>query len=131
MQDRMEIMGPNSNVPMSHYTDAVRFGDLLFVSGVAAVDRESRIVGPGDVVRQAKQVFENMGDILKAAGASPSDVLKVTVYLTDVKDHDAINPIRKEFFGDARPASTLIGVRSLIVPGLLIEVDAVFGMKKR
>src|ERR1700759_4125843 len=96
--------------PISHYTDAVRFGDLLFVSGVAPLDEKSRLVGGEDVVAQARQVFLNMKKILEAAGTGFDRVLKVTVYLTDVADRTKINPVRQEFFGAARPASTLIGI---------------------
>ena len=66
--------------------------------------------------------------ILEAAGASFADILKVTVYLTDVNDRQAVNVVRQEFFGDARPASTLIGIAELVVPGMKIEVDAVAGI---
>jgi len=69
-----------------------------------------------------------MNLILDAAGAKFSDVLRVTVYLTDVNDRKAINPVRKEYFGDAKPASTLIEVSALAVPGMKVEVEAVFGL---
>jgi enamine deaminase RidA (YjgF/YER057c/UK114 family) len=66
--------------------------------------------------------------VLKAAGIGFSDVLKVTVYLTDVADRTVINPVRQEYFGAARPASTLIGVAQLAVPGMKIEIEAVAGI---
>lgn len=116
--------------PISHYTDAVRFGDLLFVSGVAPVDAEGRLVGAGDVVAQARQVFANLRRVLQAAKADFSDVLKVTVYLTDVADRTRINPVRQEHFGDSRPASTLIGINELAIPGMKIEIEAVVGLKR-
>ena len=116
--------------PISHYTDAVRHGDLLFISGVAPVDRDMRLVGGDDVVAQARQVFANMEIVLKAAGADFADVLKVTVYLTDVGDRTRINPVRQEVFGRTRPASTLIGVRELAIPGMKIEVEAVVGLSR-
>ena len=111
--------------PLSHYTDAVRAGNLLFVSGCVPVDGEGRLVGGDDVVRQAEQVFRNVGDVLTAAGAAPGDVVKVTVFLTDVDERARINPVRQRFFGDARPASTLVEVSRLAVPGARIEVEAV------
>jgi 2-iminobutanoate/2-iminopropanoate deaminase len=115
--------------PISHYTDAVRYGDLLFVSGVAPVDEKSRLVGGDDVVAQARQVFVNLATILEAAATSFDKVLKVTVYLTSVADRAKINPIRQEFFGSARPASTLIGVRELAIAGMKVEVDAIVGLR--
>ena len=111
--------------PISHYTDAVRAGDLLFVSGCVAVDAEGALVGEGDVVAQARQAFGNVGAILQAGGCSFADVVKVTVYLTDVEDRVRINPVRQELFGSTRPASTLVEVSGLAVPGALVEVEAV------
>jgi 2-iminobutanoate/2-iminopropanoate deaminase len=111
--------------PFSHYTDAVRAGNLLFVSGCVALDGAGRLVGEGDVVAQARQVFENIGLCLAAAGASFADVVKVTTFLTDISDRGRINPVRQEFFGDARPASTLVEVSALVLPEFLIEVEAV------
>jgi 2-iminobutanoate/2-iminopropanoate deaminase len=111
--------------PLSHYTDAVRAGELLFISGVVPVDGEGRLVGGRDVVAQATAVFESLGRVLSAAGAAPGDVAKVTVFLTDVDDRARINPVRQAFFGDARPASTLVEISRLAVPGAMIEVEAV------
>lgn len=122
---REELRVAGQAEPISHYTDAVRAGDLLFVSGCVAVDGEGRLVGGDDVVAQARQVLGNVGEILAAAGAGPQDVVKVTLFLTDVDDRAKINPVRQEFFGDARPASTLVEVNRLAVPGAKIEVEAV------
>jgi reactive intermediate/imine deaminase len=128
---RQEYRVPGLSEPISHYTDAVRFGDVLFVSGVAPLDAALRLVGGEDVVAQARQVFENMARILNAAGATFADVLKVTVFLTDVEDRRAINPIRQEYFGAARPASTLFEVSKLAVPGMKVEIEAVVGLPRR
>jgi reactive intermediate/imine deaminase len=111
--------------PISHYTDAVRVGDLVFVSGCVPVDGEGRLVGGDDVVAQARQTIANVGAVLAAAGSSFADVAKVTIYLTDVDDRPRINPIRQEFFGEARPASTLVEVNRLAISGAKIEVEAV------
>ena len=111
--------------PISHYTDAVRAGDFLFVSGCVPVDGEGRLVGSGDVVAQAERVFEQIGAVLAAAGAAPGDVVKVTVFLTDVDERPLVNTVRQRFFGDARPASTLVEVSRLAIPGARIEVEAV------
>jgi 2-iminobutanoate/2-iminopropanoate deaminase len=121
---RVEGLAP----PISHYCDAVRFGDLLFISGVPPTDAAGRVVGD-DVAAQARQVFVNLKLILDAAGASFADILKVTVYLLDVDDRAKINPVRREFFGDARPASTLIGVSALAIPGMKVEIEAVAGLR--
>jgi reactive intermediate/imine deaminase len=126
---RQEFRVDGLNEPISHYTDAVRFGDMLFVSGVAALDDSGRVTSD-DVVIQAQQIFENLKRILDAAGADFSDVLKVTVFMTDVRDRTKINPLRQKFFGNSRPASTLIGVNELAVPGMKIEIEAIVGLPK-
>lgn len=125
MATREEIRVDSLIEPISHYTDGVRFGDLLFVSGCLGADPELGIVGGDDVVAQARQALVNVGKILSAAGASFSDVCKVTVYLTDIDDREKINPVRKEFFGDARPASTLVEVSKLAVPQAKVEIEAI------
>ena len=111
--------------PISHFTDAVRAGNLLFVSGIVAVDGDGNLVGGDDVVAQARQVFENMRHVLAAAGCGFEDVVKVTIFLTDVDERARINPVRQEAFGAARPASTLVEISQLAIPGARIEVEAV------
>jgi 2-iminobutanoate/2-iminopropanoate deaminase len=111
--------------PMSHYTDAVQAGGLLFVSGCIPADAQGRLVGGDDVVAQARQVFAQVGAVLASAGAGFADVVKVTVYLIDIDDRPRINPVRQELFGDARPASTLVEVSRLALAGARLEVDAV------
>jgi 2-iminobutanoate/2-iminopropanoate deaminase len=111
--------------PISHYTDAVQVGEMVFVSGCVPVDGAGQLVGGDDVVAQARQVFANLGKVLAAAGAGFADVAKVTVYLIDIEDRPRINPVRQQVFGDVRPASTLIEVTRLAVAGARLEVDAV------
>jgi 2-iminobutanoate/2-iminopropanoate deaminase len=122
---RRELRVEGLSEPLSHYTDAVVAGDLLFLSGIAPMDANGELVGGDDVVAQARHVFDVMGRVLAAAGAGPPDVVKVTVYLVDVEDRPLINPVRQEFFGAARPASTLVEVGALPVPGARVEVEAV------
>ena len=122
---REEIRVNGLAEPISHYTDAVRAGDLLFVSGVVAVDAAGRLVGGDDVVAQARHVFEGMRVVLAAAGCTFADVVKVTIFLPDGDDRPRVNPVRQEVFGSTRPASTLVEVSRLAVPGAKIEVDAI------
>jgi reactive intermediate/imine deaminase len=128
MTEREEIRVAGLSEPISHYTDAVRFGDLLFVSGAAPFDAEGNVVGAGDVVEQTRQVLRNLRATLETVGAGPPDVLKVTVFLKNIDDRTLINPVRQEFFGAARPASTLIEVSALADPGMLVEIEAVAGI---
>jgi 2-iminobutanoate/2-iminopropanoate deaminase len=128
--ERREIRLVGGHEPISHYTDGVVCGDLVFVSGCTAADADLNIVGGDDVAAQARQVLTTIGDILSAAGSSFADVLKVTVYLTDIDDRPTINPVRQEFFGNARPASTLVEISRLAIPGAKVEIDAVARVSK-
>ena len=121
---RREVMVDGLAEPISHYADAVVAGDTLYVSGIVPVDASGAVVGD-DVVAQTRQVFAIMERVLAAAGATPADVVKVTVYLLDVDDRPLINPVRQEFFGDTRPASTLVEVSRLAVPGARLEIEAI------
>jgi len=125
MHHREEYRVEGLAEPISHYTDAVRAGNLLFISGIVPVDGEGKLVGEGDVAEQTRQVFRNMQLVLGAAGCGFDDVVKVVLYLLNVDDRPAINPVRKEFFGEARPASTLVEVSALAIPGALLEIEAV------
>jgi 2-iminobutanoate/2-iminopropanoate deaminase len=124
---RQEFRVESLHEPVSHYTDAVRWGNLLFVSGVSPLDRNMNVVSD-DVGKQARKVFENMAEVLAAAGASFEDVLKVTVFLKDVNDRVQVNLIRKEFFGTHKPASTLVGIAEFTIPGMKLEIEAVVGL---
>lgn len=122
---RSDLVLADLAAPVSHYAHAVRVGLLLFVSGMVAADHDGRIVSPGDVQGQARKVFENLAVALTTAGATFKDVVKVTVYLRRATDREAINPIRQEFFGSVRPASTLVEVAGLYDDAALVEIDAI------
>ena len=124
MSNREEIRVPTRPV-FAHSADAVQAGGLLFVAGVLPADAAGRLVGDDDVVAQAEHVFSDLGDILAADGCSFDDVAKVNVYLTDFDDRPLVNPVRQRVFGNTRPASTLVEVSALAVPGAKIEVDCV------
>jgi 2-iminobutanoate/2-iminopropanoate deaminase len=116
---RLEGMLPP---PVSHYCDAVRAGDLLYVSGMVAMDREGRVVGRGDAARQTEQIFENIAKVLAHVGADFSRVTSVLIHLTNMEDRVRINTVRIRYFGEHRPASTLVQVGALIHPDLLVEI---------
>lgn len=127
-EHRQEYRVPELPEPVSHYTDAVRWGDQVYISGCAAIGANGEVVAPGDARAQARLVHEYLTAALHAAGSDFAHVLKVVVYLTDVNDRQAVNEVRKQFFGDSRPASTLVEVNALVLPGLLVEIDAVAGV---
>jgi 2-iminobutanoate/2-iminopropanoate deaminase len=127
-KSRQEFRVAGLPAPLSHYTDAVRFGNILYVSGLTARDAEGKLVGGTDAAAQTRQILMNLNRVLDAAGATMADVLKVTVFLTNIDDRAAINPVRQEFFGSARPASTLIEVSRLALPDMKVEIEAVVGL---
>jgi 2-iminobutanoate/2-iminopropanoate deaminase len=122
---RRDVMVEGVAEPISHYAHAVVSGEALYLSGIVPVDASGAVVGGDDVVAQARQVFAIMERVLAAAGATPADVVKVTVYLIDVDDRSLINPVRQAFFADTRPASTLVEVSGLAVPGARLEIEAI------
>jgi 2-iminobutanoate/2-iminopropanoate deaminase len=121
---RQEIMVPGMPEPISHFTHVVRAGRLVFVSGCVASDGEGRTVGGADVVAQARQVHENLKKCLAAAGATFADVCKVTVFLKRIADREAVNTVRKEYFGAHRPASTLVEISRFVRDDVLLEIEA-------
>jgi 2-iminobutanoate/2-iminopropanoate deaminase len=122
---RRELHVEGLAAPISHYAHAVVAGDTLYISGIVPVDASGDLVGRDDVVAQAEHIFDSMGCVLAAAGAGPGHVVKVTVYLLDIDDRPRINAARRTFFGDSHPASTLVEVSRLAVPGARVEIEAV------
>jgi 2-iminobutanoate/2-iminopropanoate deaminase len=111
--------------PVGHYTDAVEASGFLYISGMLPVNADGELVGTGDVIRQSEQVLDNVGAALGATGATFGDVVRVGVYVRDMADRELINTVRRRYFGDARPASTLVEVSALANPDALVEIEAV------
>ena len=111
------------------YSRAVVVGDLVFVSGTTAM-KDGQLVGPGDARAQARQTLENILWALGQAGATANDVGRSRRYLTNIADWPAVTEEVAAVFGDVRPAGTLVEVKGLINPEMLveIEVDAMLGM---
>lgn len=108
--------------PVSHYCHVVRAGDLVWVSGTVGMDDKGHV--PDDAVAQFDLALRNLDSCLRAAGAGPEHVVKVTVFLTDIHDRARINPARQGYFGENRPASTLVEVSALVLPALKVEIEA-------
>jgi enamine deaminase RidA (YjgF/YER057c/UK114 family) len=105
-------------------------GPLLFTAGVTARDPEGRVVGIGDIRKQIEQCFLNVGDVLAAAGAGFGDVVKWTMYTTDIDAFQQHRDVWNRYFID-KPASTLVEVRRLVVPEMLVEIEAVARLPAR
>lgn len=100
-------------------------GDLIFTSGQAAIDPQGNIVGVGDFEAQAEQSFMNLSSVLEQGGSSLGQVIKVTIYLTDMTNFIKIVALRERFFSAPYPADTLVEVSSLALPELEIEIEAI------
>lgn len=110
---------------MSHGVE-VPAGKMIFVSGQVARNSRGEIVGKGDIAAQTRQVLENMKSVLAQGGATMDDVVKVTVFVTNVAEHySQIHQVRAEFFPKDYPASTMVEVKALVQPELMIEIEAV------
>jgi len=116
------VMVPGQLKPVSHYCHVVKSGNLIWVSGAVGAREDGSV--PSDVGEQAKIALENIDACLKAVGAGPANVVKVTVYLTDINDRRAVNEPRKAYFGEHLPASTLVQIVSLVLPELKVEIEA-------
>ncbi len=101
-----------------------RVGDMIYLSGVAAIDKQGAIVGAGDFDAQAHQVFRNIDEVLRAGGSDLSKVVKVTIYMTDIRLFPKIIDLRGQYFKAPYPADTIVEVKSLALPELMIEIDA-------
>lgn len=112
--------------PVSGYSHAVAFtGRMIAVSGQVPADGQGRLVGQDDPRAQVRQVFENLTAALAAAGAAMDQVVKLTVYLTDLADLDVFRQVRDEYISPGRPpASSLVQVSGLVNPAFRVEIDA-------
>ena len=113
--------------PLEAYalSQGFRVGDLVIVSGQAALDEQGRIVGPGDFDAQAEQTFCNLARVLEAGGSSLERIVKVTIFLTDMANFPKIVELRRRWFSPPYPADTIVQVAALALPELEIEIEAV------
>jgi reactive intermediate/imine deaminase len=102
-----------------------RVGELLFVSGQAAIDPEGQLVGVGDFDAQAEQAFRNLERVLQAGGSGLHRIVKVTIFLTDMANFPKIVELRGRWFTQPYPADTIVEVSSLALPELEIEIEAI------
>jgi reactive intermediate/imine deaminase len=119
---------PGMVAPMGPYvqvTWAPPGGRLVFCSGAVAFAPDGSIVGVGDIVAQTRQVMENLKMALEAAGATFADVMKITNYVTDVTEYGKIAPVREEYLKEPYPASSMVEVKGLMLPELMIEIEAI------
>ena len=117
------LMVEGELTPVSHYCHVVRAGDHVWLSGMVGMKPDGTI--PEGVVEQFQIAMDTIDHCLREAGGRPDQVVKVQVFMTDIAERPKINPIRQKYFGEHRPASTLVEVSGLIDPRLKVEIEAV------
>jgi reactive intermediate/imine deaminase len=122
---RHEVAVPAIHRPVGRYAHAVKSRDLLFVSGCGPFDERAQLVGINDIVGQTARTLENVKAILEASGLTFANIVKETIYLTNIEDRKATREVRERFYGTSLPACTLVEVSRLVHPDMLIEIDVV------
>lgn len=106
------------------YSRAVRVGPRIYLTGTTAIDEHGNVVGIGDGYAQAAQAIRNIENALRKAGAELSNVVRTRMFVTDISRWQEYGRAHREFFGDIRPCATMVEVRALIDPDMLIEIEA-------
>jgi enamine deaminase RidA (YjgF/YER057c/UK114 family) len=112
------------------FSHAAKVGNMLYISGQVALDKSGKLVGKGDITLQAKQVYANLGNILKEAGGSFAHVVKFGVFLTHHRYLEEYRAVRGTLLKEPFPCSTLLVVESLASPDFLIEIEAIAALDK-
>jgi 2-iminobutanoate/2-iminopropanoate deaminase len=121
------IMPANFAIPAGPWTPAVKVppGEMLFIAGCISVDENGMVVAPGDVAAQTHQVMKNFEAVVRAAGMTMANVVKITNYLVDVRDYPEVAKVRQQYLQEPYPASTMVEVSALLYPGLLVEIEGI------
>jgi enamine deaminase RidA (YjgF/YER057c/UK114 family) len=105
------------------YSRAVKAGNMIYITGTTAVDENGEITGKGDMYKQAKYIFEKIGKYLEQAGASYDTVIRNRIYVTDISKWEEAGRAHSEVFGKIKPCCTMIGIKELVSPDMLVEIE--------
>jgi enamine deaminase RidA (YjgF/YER057c/UK114 family) len=125
---KQEIVSPALAVPNGHFaqaTSAPAAGRLVFISGMTARNQQGGVTGIGDITAQTHQVCQNLQAAVEAAGGTLEDIVRVDVYVSDIRHFDAIHEVRRQYFTGVAPASTMVEVVKFVSSHYLIEINAI------
>jgi reactive intermediate/imine deaminase len=125
---KVQIQTDDLSAPVGHFSQAIAVpgpGKLVFLSGMTARRTDGSVLGAGDIEAQTRRVCENVKTAVEAAGGTMEDIVRVDVFVRDIGDFEVIHKVRREFFPEPAPASTLLEVSKLLDPEMLIEITAI------
>ncbi len=122
---KLEVVDPWSFSKRYTFSPAVRKGNMLFISGLTATDKQGNIVGPGDIVAQTRNILDKIKELMEEAGGSMDDIVKTVDYITTKEGYKGTADVRREYFKNGFPAATGIVIKELLRPDALIEIDAI------
>lgn len=123
--EKIRIRSSKVGAPVGPFVQAVKAGNLLYISGQVARGLDGNVVGKGDPAAQMRHIMENLKAIVEEAGGTLADIVKVTVFVKRIEDYPVTWEVRRQYFGDTLPSSTLVAVKELLHPDFLIEIEAV------